>query len=398
MSGSESNTANDVPSQKWSRSWLLVLAYTLYLVSFVLPLGVSRPFPYGWGAFLLVWAMFPLAIPLQMPNFFMLGSLLLFRSKTRKTAALILLPLGWVCLVISGLLGDMGRVGIGIGYYVWLLSQVLVVVACCDLVMFNLTTRVLSSGSVGRPGMLLGFGLVVSLVLIVPWCQRRARDAMVDAAFGDRIEIARIAFLFGGRADSRKKSLVQGGNDSPTAIQIAAEQGSDNVLRFLMMSEGDVDRVKAHGKSLLFSAVRSHDTSTVELLLELKADPQQTEGNGLTPLHIAAVQGDVAIMERLVAAGALVDAQASIGVTSLHYAASNGRADAVGFLLAHGADPLKKDHERRTPLDHARRKIETEEATAKSSEKAYDQAQVKRSLDHAKRCRDVALLLEKLTP
>lgn len=391
MSVSEIAPANDLALPKWKRSWLLLLALALYLVSFALPLQPSG-IQYGFGAFLMAWVV--LFGILQLPNFFMLASLLLFRSKTRKKAAMILLPLGWVCLLISGLLGDMGGVGIGSAYYVWLLSQVLVVIACCDLAMFNSATRAIPKN---LSLMILAGGLLVLLILFVPWSQRRARDAMVDAAFADRIEIARIAFLLGGRAESRKKSIVQGGLDSPKAIEIACERGSDRVLEFLVSAYGDLNHVERYGSPLLYHAVQSRKPSTIELLLKHGADPQATEGNGLTPLHIAAVQGDVAIMESLLAAGAPVDAQAHIGVTPLHYAASSGRANAVRFLLNHGADPLKKDRENRTPLDHAQRQIESEEATAKSAEKAYDQAQVKRSLDHAKRCRDVVPLLEEFT-
>ena len=71
-------------------------------------------------------------------------------------------------------------------------------------------------------------------------------------------------------------------------------------------------------------------------------------------LFRAARHGDVMRMEKALGAGAGVNAAAPLdGKTALFRAAVFGHADAVRFLLAHGADPGFRGNDRRTALEVA---------------------------------------------
>ena len=56
----------------------------------------------------------------------------------------------------------------------------------------------------------------------------------------------------------------------------------------------------------------------------------------------------------LIDKGAEVDACDAHGLTPLHWAAKEGHAALVKLLLAEGADPHRKDHRNRPPLEWAR--------------------------------------------
>lgn len=60
-------------------------------------------------------------------------------------------------------------------------------------------------------------------------------------------------------------------------------------------------------------------------------------------LHRPAENGDAAVLETMLACGFDVDARDKDQVTPLHRAAMGGYPDAVGVLLAHGADVTAVD-------------------------------------------------------
>jgi len=96
----------------------------------------------------------------------------------------------------------------------------------------------------------------------------------------------------------------------------------------------------------------------VALLLATAAIPAGAEGPGapapteaswprvdpgadktLPPLHAAAARGETERMRQLLAAGNFITQPDRDGWTALHWAVHAGQADAVRFLLDHGADP-----------------------------------------------------------
>lgn len=86
-----------------------------------------------------------------------------------------------------------------------------------------------------------------------------------------------------------------------------------------------------------------------------QADIHTTDRRGYTALHHAAALGLYEIAAILIDRGAVVDAPARSGATPLIIAARSGRWKVGQLLLAHGADPERRDCYKRHARDYARR-------------------------------------------
>ncbi|MCI0643170.1 MAG: hypothetical protein L0Y70_29220 [Gemmataceae bacterium] len=127
------NRETQLPRSHWG--WLLATAWLIYLVSFVLP--VDREF-LGWAA---AWVSFwwGIASPVQhwyylilfFANVPFLLSLLLLRRSRRQSFAATLFPLSVLGLLAAGsaILVFRPAIGLGIGYFAWLVSLALLVIA-----------------------------------------------------------------------------------------------------------------------------------------------------------------------------------------------------------------------------------------------------------------------------
>jgi ankyrin repeat protein len=79
-----------------------------------------------------------------------------------------------------------------------------------------------------------------------------------------------------------------------------------------------------------------------------------------TPLVKTASHGNVELLELLVSLGAKVDKTDKSGFSPLITAAYNGKADAVKFLVLHGADPGWSGPQNKKAIDWARDKKHTD--------------------------------------
>ena len=78
----------------------------------------------------------------------------------------------------------------------------------------------------------------------------------------------------------------------------------------------------------------------VKLLLEEGADVDATDRDGHSPLYVALMARNTRVAQELVAAGAQFDPSALLRELALN---DVGDRDAIGFLLAHGADINQTD-------------------------------------------------------
>ncbi|KAI1176760.1 ankyrin repeat-containing domain protein [Nemania sp. FL0916] len=131
----------------------------------------------------------------------------------------------------------------------------------------------------------------------------------------------------------------------------------DLILREPMFGLSDLNVTTESGVTPIHHAV-SISRFTVRRLLRLGADPTRMTAEGLSPLHIACAADRPDIVCLLLAwykdHGVLDQfvnqtAEDGSGSTPLHYSCRSGYQDSAIYLLAHGADPSRRDANNQTP-------------------------------------------------
>ena len=79
--------------------------------------------------------------------------------------------------------------------------------------------------------------------------------------------------------------------DDRTPLMIAAAEGHEQIVKLLLDSGADINKVDEYGETPLFTAAAEGHEQIVKLLLDSGADINKTNEYGETPLYIAAVYG-----------------------------------------------------------------------------------------------------------
>jgi hypothetical protein len=147
---------------------------------------------------------------------------------------------------------------------------------------------------------------------------------MTAASYGDA-EVARVLIEAG--ADVRATAAATaGGVPGGTALRHAAVFGMTDVADILLAA-GATDLVQAAAAGDL-TAVLTRETPLEDRIAALR---------------IAAAHGRLDVIDQLLAAATPVDGVDRDGSTALHEAAFSGQPGSVRQLLAHGADPARRD-------------------------------------------------------
>ena len=134
----------------------------------------------------------------------------------------------------------------------------------------------------------------------------------------------------------------------------AASQGNVGRLTELADKVNIDARLSEDGETALHRAASRGHLKAVALLLDRGATVDAVDGEGVTPLILASYRGKTEVVRLLLERGAGVNAQEKRnGLSSLSHAVGRGDKDLVSVLLAHGADPLLKSADGRTPLERA---------------------------------------------
>ena len=140
------------------------------------------------------------------------------------------------------------------------------------------------------------------------------------------------------------KLLVERGADvnvqdkhGKTALQIAATEGSSDIVEILLDYHADLNIAGRHGGALHLAARQGHD-DIAKQLIDKKAILDLRAQSELTPLHVVARKGHVKVVKLLCTRGANMNHQTSSGRTPLYIAAENGHLDTAAYLIGEGAD------------------------------------------------------------
>jgi len=158
------------------------------------------------------------------------------------------------------------------------------------------------------------------------------------------------------------KTLIESGSnvnhvddDGTTALLIASSAGHAPVIRALIAAGADLNKTDLSGQSCLhLAAWGGHVDAVAELLSKSREAAKAKTSSGYTPLHAAAWNGHLPVAEKLLEAGVDLNVADSDGWTPLHKAAYRGHLEFVRWITVAGADRTIKNGVGMTALDVAR--------------------------------------------
>ncbi|KAJ9613281.1 hypothetical protein H2200_003223 [Cladophialophora chaetospira] len=137
----------------------------------------------------------------------------------------------------------------------------------------------------------------------------------------------------------------------PQLIIRAAARGLTAHVTFLVRNGADPNQTDLEFRTSLSQAIIHRQLEVARLLLELGADIEQsTNFKGESMLVTASRSGEVSTVDILLNLGACVESRDTTGSTPLIQAVSNQHTAVADRLLQAGADPNAKDQGGRTPL------------------------------------------------
>ncbi|MFJ6831177.1 ankyrin repeat domain-containing protein [Streptomyces sp. NPDC091209] len=125
--------------------------------------------------------------------------------------------------------------------------------------------------------------------------------------------------------------------DGQSALYLAAVSDRPGVVRLLLATGAQPDRLSLGTDAPLCGAACGGHTEVVRALLAAGANPDTVEAFGFTALTWALRRGHTAVAEALLLAGANPDRPGPTGEPPLVSAAHRGSVGCVRALLAHGA-------------------------------------------------------------
>jgi ankyrin repeat protein len=116
-------------------------------------------------------------------------------------------------------------------------------------------------------------------------------------------------------------------------------------------------------KDNIFTAIRSIDYTSINILLSEGTDIDTVDQQGNTPLMVATEIGNPRIMDIILSHNPTIDKQNKEGMTALMIAAKTGQLHAVKKLLSHGADYAARNNSGNNPITLASKFGHTEIVT-----------------------------------
>jgi ankyrin repeat protein len=212
-----------------------------------------------------------------------------------------------------------------------------------------------------RNAVILALAVVVPAVAIVTVVTRRTEWRVAPGMGWELIHRA----AHEGRVDEVRSLLDQGVNiDSPTKhswtpLHLAAQANRIEVARLLLDRGADIE-AKGWFKATPLRDAAAYGSKAVGLLL--------IDRGAIIDIEIAAGLGRVDLLDQLINAGPTTLPATGEAATAprgdhplpVHWAAMNGEIEAIEFLLNQGFDINEQDERKRSPLEVAKMKKQSE--------------------------------------
>lgn len=122
-----------------------------------------------------------------------------------------------------------------------------------------------------------------------------------------------------------------------TALQRAAAQGANDIVRYLLSKGANVHHINDDGFIALHTAAMSGDSMTISLLMDAGSLHYARDNNGLTPLHLSALKNNFSTAGELVRRGANINDKSESQWTPVRIAVYYKLPEMEKWLIAHGA-------------------------------------------------------------
>ncbi len=122
--------------------------------------------------------------------------------------------------------------------------------------------------------------------------------------------------------------------------------GDDRELleKFIAIDPSTISMQTRDSEPMVVLAARLGSEEIVRYLLNRNADVDSRDGSGATALMLASLKGSFTCVELLLSQGADADARDQEGLAAASLAAANGHLEILGLLEAHGANHGELEH------------------------------------------------------
>ncbi len=135
----------------------------------------------------------------------------------------------------------------------------------------------------------------------------------------------------------KKENVIYSG-ENKNVIDLAAENGNNELIEFFLSKGVKINENNNRTGSPLILAANEGNINTVKLFLEKGCDINKQDCLLQTALYKAARNGHIELVKFLIEKGADINIKSDIPMTAFEAAASNGKIDILEVLLKHGAD------------------------------------------------------------